>query len=190
MSQKVGMSLVFDAKRVQAAFKMMRGEVRARMQQQVKESTERVESGAKARVPVSGPASRKAKNRLGPGELRNTIRSELSPEGLTGFVKAGFGQGHRKSRVSRPMGRNQRVLNATQFMRAQHAEALRMNAAMDRTAGRHAMNVEYGVPSRGQPAQPFLRPAKEAELPALRKGVGDALRGAVDASRQPAPAIA
>jgi hypothetical protein len=50
-------------------------------------------------------------------------------------------------------------------MRRDHSEALRMNNAMDRAAGVYAMVVEYGSPGRGLPAQPYLRPSKEAELP-------------------------
>lgn len=180
---KVSASLIFEPKRVLAAFKMMSAEVRARMVKQVKASTANVTRGAKLRVPVSGPNSRKAKGRLAAGELRNTIRDEYAEDGLTGFVKAGYGKLSRRTvRGTKP--KNQRVQNAAQFMRSQHTTALRMNNAMDRAAGIYAMVQEYGSPGRGLAAQPFLRPAQEAELPALRKGVGDALRGAIDASRQ------
>lgn len=185
MSQKLSVSIL-GFKRVQAAFKMMSVEVRTRMQQQIKESTQRVEHGAKMRAPVSGASSRKAKGRLGAGELRDTIRSEIVEDGLTGFVKAGTGKLTRRSRALKP--KQQRVLSASQAMRAAHSDAIRMNNALDRSAGVYAMVIEYGSPGQGKPAQPFLRPAKEAELPTLRKGVGNALRGAVEASAQPGAA--
>jgi hypothetical protein len=182
---KIGATLVFEPKRVFAAFKMMSEKVRTQMQTQVHDSTERVADGSRTRVPTSGSASRKAKGRLGPGELRNTIRTDYAEDLLTGYVKAGNGKLGRRVGRRRKGAPNQRVLNAKQAMRRDHSAALRINNAMDRAAGVYAMVVEFGSPGRGLPAQPYLRPSKEAELPTLRRGVGDALRGAIEASKQP-----
>lgn len=161
---------------VRASFRMLDTGLQQRLKGAVRETTEEIRAGAMARVPVSGPDSRKAKNRPGPGELRNTIRAEYSGEGFTGFVKAGYGKLLRSSRASAPttagQARRQRKLRAKARKRSLASQRL----------GAYAMVVEYGSPREGKEPQPFMRPAREAAVPRHRARLEKAIDGAVQAA--------
>lgn len=107
---------------------------------------------AKSLVPVSagGRAGRKAKNRPGPGELRDTIRAEMSnTDAPVGYVFAGEGRLRRRSTARTAKGKKR-------------AAALRTKSrGAPQPLGAYAMAVEYGSPHRGVAAEPFLRPARE-----------------------------
>ncbi|HEX6050027.1 MAG TPA: hypothetical protein VFZ21_12190 [Gemmatimonadaceae bacterium] len=149
---------------VRASFRMLDTGLQQRLKGAVRETTLEVEAGARARVHVSGPDSRKAKNRPGPGELRGTIRAEFSGEGFTGFVKAGYGKLRRRSRATTSRGR---------------ARARRRSPAAQRL-GNYAMVEEYGAHDRA--AHPYMRPAREAAVPRHRARLEKAINGAVQAA--------
>lgn len=120
-----------------------------------------VANEAKRRVAISsgGPRSRKSLSRPGPGELRATIRAEPSktPEPVA-YVKAGHGKLRRRSTARDPGKRK---------------------APASTGLGVYAMVVEYGSPHRGVPAQPYLRPAREAKKGVLKVRAEQALNDAI-----------
>lgn len=146
-------------------FRSMTPEIVVELRSAVHETTRAVEQGAKMRAPVSagGRESRKAKRRPGPGELRDTIRAEFSDDLLTGYVRAGYGKLRR------------RLKGKAKSKRTKAARARRAAAGAQTDLGVYAMAVEYGSPRRGIPAQPFLRPALEAEKPRHQQRVAAAM---------------
>jgi hypothetical protein len=161
---------------VRTAFRMLDTGLQARLRGAVAESTHAIEGGAKARVAVSGPNSRKAKGRPGPGELRDSIRSEFSESGFVGYVKAGYGKLRRSSKAKAPtsagQARRQGKLRAKAKRRAGSTKGL----------GMHAMVIEYGAPREGKEAQPYIRPARQAEIEPHAARCQQAINGAVDAA--------
>ena len=175
MSAKIT-GIVSGINQVRTAFKLLDTGLQARLRGAVAATTHEVEAGALARVPVSGPGSRKATSRPGPGELRNTIRAEFSTEGFTGYVKAGYGTLTRRSRAGRGTRKGQSRRNA-KIARSRRARSL-----ASRGLGNYAMVVEYGSPGRGQPAHPFMRPARQAAIPRHTARIQAAISGAVAAA--------
>lgn len=154
------------------AVQMMSVETRHRVRAAIQVTTLAVEEGARRNVPVSGPEDRKAKGRPGPGELRDTIRSSFSNDGLVGFVNAGFGKLARRSRATRPAKFGPMRLKA--FQRQQKRIALKAL----RELGVYAMVVEYGSPGRGIPGAFYMTRAKEAQRAQHIARIKAALAGA------------
>jgi hypothetical protein len=169
--------IVSGVNEVRTAFRLLDTGLQHRLRDAVAATTHAVKGGAKARVPVSGPDSRKAKGRPGPGELRETIRAEFSPEGFTGFVKAGYGKLKRSTRAgaarSEGQARRQRKLQAKATRRARQRKY---------GLGQYAMVVEYGSPKEGKEAEPYMRPARQAEMQRHEARLQSAINGAVDAA--------
>ena len=148
------------------ALRLLNKETQQRVKAVVKQDTDEVAAEAAKRVPVSGPASRKAKNRPGPGELRDTIRTGFVDDGFTGFARAGYGNLKRKSRATTAKGK---------------ARARRRTAdTTDR--GVYAMVVEYGDAARNKPPRPFMRPAAQIVRQKHRDRLNAALVGAANAA--------
>lgn len=155
MSVKITMT-IDGAHQVASLFRSMTPTVRRELAQAIRETTQQVAQGARMRAPTSsgGRSSRKAKRRPGPGELRDTIRAEFTDDGLAGFVKAGYGKLRRRVKGAKSKRKSARK-------RAAKVLAARAAAGAQRDRGIYAMPVEYGARNRG--AQPFLRPALEAQ---------------------------
>jgi len=175
-------AIITGARQWHQAVQMMDAATLARVRQAVSDTTLAVEARAKANVPVSGPGSRKAKNRPGPGELRDTIRSSMSTGGTVGFVLAGFGTLPRRSRATKPP--KQGPMRLAAFQRQQRRLALRQQ----RELGVYAMVINYGSPGRGIAATHFMDNAKEAEREAHIRRVQNALAQAASAAAQGAAA--
>lgn len=135
----------------------------------VARGTRKVTQGALTRVKVKS------------GELRSSIRDEYSKDGLTGFVKAGYGKLQRRSRSVKAS----RVARLKARRRAEKAKSSRQ-ALREINIGAYAPVIERGDPRRNRSPQPFLYPALNAERPsisrdvatALNKGMTTAMRGA------------
>lgn len=135
--------------RVRTALKLASTDAGARVRKEIARATKAVEAGAIARVPVRT------------SELKDTIRSDLSRDGLTGLVKAGFGQLKRRSRSTGKRRRKSRV---------------QMGPI---EPGIYAMVVEFGDKNRNKPAEPYFFPAFDAEKPALVEGIRSAINETV-----------
>lgn len=168
--------VVTGINQVRTAFRMLDTGLQARLRGAVAETTHAVREGAASRVPVSGPGSRKAKGRPGPGELRDSIREEFSREGFTGYVKAGFGKLTRRSRAGAGTRKGQEKRNV------KIAASRRARALTSHGLGKYAMVIEYGSPNKGKAAQPYMRPARHAEDANHRARVERAIAGAVTAA--------
>lgn len=121
------------------------------------------EARRRVRVSSTGPTSRKAKNRPGPGELRDTIRAEPSNgTAPVAYVKAGMGKLRRRSKATTTKGKQRK----------------RTTTAANKALGVYAMAVEYGAPHRGIAAKPYLRPAIKAKRGVLVARAAEALRAA------------
>lgn len=144
---------VTGARQVATAFSKLDYELQRRLRDAIRESTEAVARGARARVHVRT------------GELKSTIRTEYSPEGHVGFVKAGFGKLRRRSRST---GKRRRV----------------RTAKTTTGTGAYAMVVEYGSPHRGVAARPYLRPAFHAERSRHRARIEAAVNAAASSVAQ------
>jgi hypothetical protein len=157
------------------ALRMLNPEVERRAKAAVVETTEIVTSSARANAPVSGPEDRKAKNRLGAGELRDTIRSEYSKEGWVGYVKAGYGKLMRRYHSAE----RKAIAKAKRGARVRRARSMaQLVKAMQ--AGSYAMVVEYGDPKRNKPARPFMRRAFWPEKGRHVERIRAALRASTD----------
>lgn len=156
MSVKILMTLN-GAQKVRSLFQSLPPGLRKHVGAAVRETTAAVERGAKMRAPVSagGHRSRKAKSRPGPGELRDTIRSNVLDDesGVVGFVSAGHGKLPRRLKGK---ATNKRTKAAKARRRASRGQA---------KLGAYAMVLEYGSPRQGKTAKPYMRPALEAEKP-------------------------
>ena len=176
MSVKIVMTLE-GTQSVQALFNRMPAALRTQARGAIEETTRAVEQGAKMRVPVSsgGRESRKARRRPGPGELRDTIRSRIIEDegGVAGFVLAGYGKLPR------------RLKGKATSKRTKAAKARRQKRTMgpltreEAKLGAYAMVIEYGSPREGKAAQPYLRPALEAEKPRHQQRMARAIQRAV-----------
>lgn len=142
---------VTGVRQVTTAFSRLDIVLRQHLQQASRESTEAVATGARRRVPVKT------------GELRDTIRTEYTPEGNAGFVKAGFGKLRRRTTGTRK--RRTTTPSSTQL-------------------GVYAMVIEYGSPHRGVSARPFLRPALHAERSRHRSRIESAINSAANSVAQ------
>jgi hypothetical protein len=156
MGLKVGM-LITGAKQFRFRLQLAVPEVRSNVRAAVVETTEAVVSRARANVPVSDAADRKAQGRPGPGELRNTIRGSFTLDGMMGFVLVGNGKLARRSKAARP--RMAGPLKLSAFLRQEAPATLRAQ----RELGVYAMVVNYGSPGRGIPGSRFLDRARESE---------------------------
>jgi hypothetical protein len=143
---------VTGARQVSTAFSRLDYDLQRRLQEAIRETTEAVAAGARRRVPVLT------------GELRDTIRTEYTPQGNVGLVKAGFGKLRRRSRAT----------GKTRRRRAPAAQG----------AGVYAMVIEYGSPHRGVAARPFLRPALWAERNRHQGRITGAINAAANAVAQ------
>jgi len=135
--------------------------LRAALKADAENAARAMAADAKRRVPVSqgGRAGRKAKNRPGPGELRDTIRMEPSrTDAPVAYVMAGTGKLRRRSKAKTAKGRSR-------------AAAKRAAAGSPQALGAYAMAVEYGAPHRGVAAEPYMRPAREAAWPRWQRTV-------------------
>lgn len=175
-------TLVTDARRVGFALKAIDIATRARLRVAVQETTEAVAARSRANVPVSTPASRKAKSRPGPGELRDTIRTAYGVTGLTGYVLVGFGKLPRRSRSRLPT--KQGPLRLAAFQKQQRRLALQAQNEL----GVYAMVINYGSPGRGIKATRFIDRAKEAERTAHVSRIQNALAQSASAAAQGAAA--
>ena len=140
-------------RRATTALLLARDDVRARVVVVVARSTKAVEAGAKARV-----AHRT-------DELANTIRSEISSDGLIGFVEAGFGS-----------------LKRSRGKRGRNIASLRGSQQGPVAPGIYAAVVEFGDAKNNKPAEPYMFPAFDAEKPEFAAGVRAALSGAEQAA--------
>lgn len=164
-----GLKVVSGLREVQASFRLLDTGLQTRLRAAVAETTAEVKTGAMARVPVSGPDGRKAKSRPGPGELRDTIRGELTSDGFAGYVKAGYGKLGRASRA-------REVKSAGQVRRQRSLRAkARARSFASRGLGNYAMVVEFT-------GKPYMRPARQAAIPGHQARVQRAINGAVDAA--------
>ena len=133
----------------------------------IKRGTKSVQIGAEARAPKKS------------GELASTIRSEFSKNGLTGYVKAGFGKLLRRSRAGTEKGMA-RAKARRENNRLQLALAGTSRQAMSVIdLGVYAPVVERGDPKRHHKPHPFMIPAFNAERGAIASDVTTALRRTV-----------
>lgn len=141
--------VVEGVERAVVAFKLANEDIGRRVRARVAMTTSRVVAGAKSRVHKRS------------GELAGTIRGELLAGGLVGLAKVGYGTLKRRSRsVAGGKRRRSRVQGPVQ-------------------PGIYAMVVEYGDQRNNKPAEPFMYPAADAELPGYHEGLREDLRGAV-----------
>lgn len=168
--------IVSGLSQVRTAFRLLDTGLQARLRGAVAETTHAVRAGAVSRVPVSGPNARKAKNRPGPGELRDTIREEFGSDGFAGYVKAGYGKLKRASRAKPPKTAGQARRQAKLQAKA------RSRSLASRGIGQYAMVVEFGSPKEGKAPQPYMRPARQAEIGNHRARIEQAINGAVAAA--------
>lgn len=153
-------------------------DTRRRLKVDVEQAAREMAVDARRRAPVStgGRASRKAKNRPGPGELRDTIRMEPSrTDAPVAYVVAGTGKFRRRSKAITAKGKRR-------------AKALRASAQSAPALGAYAMAVEYGSPHRGIAAGPYMRPAREAAAPKFQQRIEAALSQVVRTADQKASA--
>lgn len=115
---------------------------------------------------VRGGAERRAPERT--GELRSSIRAEFSKDGLTGFVKAGYGKLQRRSRAVTAGGK------ARAKSQRKQAKSSR-DAQRQLTLGVYAPVVERGDPKRNKPARPFMNPSLRAERPKIQSDIAKAM---------------
>lgn len=162
------------------ALRLCQTEVKTRVRADVETTTKEVSADAKRRVSISTPKSRKAKGRAGPGELRDTIRPEMSasPDAFIGYVKAGHGKLPRRSHAKKP--KKLGPLTAKAFAREQE----RLAARAIRELGMYAMVQEFGAPHRGQPANPYLRPSADAARPKHHERLRKSLQASVQRASQ------
>lgn len=153
--------LAIGFSRLIQALKLADAGVRSRVQVEIRTTTEAIVRGAKARAPISGPEDRKGAGRPGPGELRNTIRSAYTTDGMVGYAMAGFGKLPR----ARAGGRRRRRTRSQ---------------AVSRRLGAYAVTTEYGSPGRGIPAHPYLGPSREAERQGHYERIGQAIDGGIE----------
>lgn len=159
---------------------------KAQLKAAVELTAQEVADDARRRVPVSdtGPKSRKAKDRPGPGELRKTIRWEPSTtDAPVAYVKAGEGKLRRRSRAKTAKGkaRAKRVRSPVKFEDfsfGRDESVFFQKASRAKAYGVYAMAVEYGAPHRGVAARPYLRPATRAKRSVLIARATEALRAA------------
>jgi hypothetical protein len=174
------------AQKVNAIFNRLPDDLRVHVRQAIGETTRAVERGAKARVPVSGGgrASRKAKSRPGPGELRDTIRSSVHEDasGIVGFVNAGFGKLPRRLK-----GKNTRT---EKVRKARRRKKMGPVTREDAKLGAYAMVVEYGSPRQKKAAKPYLRPALATEKPRHQQRMVKAIQRATAEAEQKAGSVA
>lgn len=163
MSAKITMT-IDGATQIASLFRSMPPVLQREVRHAIRETTHAVERGAQMRAPISsgGRSSRKARYRPGPGELRDTIRSEFTADGLVGFVRAGHGKLRRRIKGATSKRKSSR-------RRAAKIVTARKAAGAQRDRGVYAMVVEYGSPRERKAPQPFLRPALEAEKPRHRQ---------------------
>lgn len=176
MSIKVT-SLITGARKAGMAFRLMNAETRKLVAGAVQVTTGNVTMRAVANAPVSGPDDRKAKGRPGPGELRDSIRSESSADGLVGSVLAGYGKLVRRRRAAKMV----LPLKAKAYERWKAREEKRRALMAERSRAVYAMVINYGSPGRGIPATHFMDRAREAERQPHVNRVKAALQQAADA---------
>lgn len=148
------------------AARRMDGGVHVNVRGAIQETTEAVAGHARQNVKVSGPEDRKAKNRPGPGELRDSIRTAYAIDGLRGFVLVGYGKLPRRSRAKTAGG---------QARRRKPLRGLR-------DLGVYAMVNNYGSPGRGIPATHFMDRAREVERQPHVSRISRALAAAATAT--------
>lgn len=95
------------------------------------------------------------------GEMASTIRDEYSKDGLTGYVKAGFGKLPRRSRAAAA---------ARQNRLASRRSAKGTKAGK----GSYAPVVERGDPKRHHKPHPFVMPAFVAAQPGIKEDLARA----------------
>lgn len=115
---------------------------------------------------VRNGAERRAPERT--GELRSTIRAEFSKDGLTGFVKAGYGKLQRRSRAVTAGGK---ARAKSQRRTAKNSR----DAQRQLTLGVYAPVVERGDPRRNKPARAFMNPSLRAERPKIQQSIARAM---------------
>lgn len=135
----------------------------------VKRGTEAVTGGAYSRAPSKS------------GELRATIRSEFSKDGLTGWAKAGYGKLLRRSRrqknseaseqrYGKAKARNE--TRALQFRLANNSRQAMSVADL----GVYAPVVEHGDRKRNKPKRAFMAPAFAAEVDGIQTSMQRSLQ--------------
>lgn len=187
MSVKIRMHLE-GAQNLTSVFRKLPLSARKYVKQAIRETTAAVERSARMRAPVSsgGRASRKGKRRPGPGELRDTIRSEFveDAEGIVGFVKAGRGKLKRRlkgltSTRKSSLKRAKKIEKNRKAANTRRRKQMGPLTADQANIGAYAMVVEYGDKRRGRAAQPFMRPALESQRQPHRQRMERAVNQAV-----------
>lgn len=104
------------------------------------------------------------------GALAYSIRDEYAKDGMTGFVKAGYGTLSRRSRAQTARGkqraeraRARREGNALQFRLANSSK----QALSVKDLGVYAPVVERGDKRRHKPARHYMAPAFQEERPTI-----------------------
>lgn len=140
------------------AVRLTNDNVRTGTQRVIKEGTERVTAKTSARVPVRS------------GELKYSIRAEFTKDGMTGFVKAGYGKLVRRSHAMTERGKKRAA--KLQERREKHALQFRLannsrQAVSVRDLGIYAPVVEWGDKRRHKPARHYMVPSLNEEKPSI-----------------------
>lgn len=141
---------VTGAQLVRRALALLGTGTRDRVMGVIRDGVRRAEQEAKSRVPVDS------------GELRATIRTEMSADGMTGFLQAGYGTLRRRSRSTGKRKARRRVPTLENTL-----------------PGVYAMVIEFGDPRRNRAPHPYIVPAIEAVRPIVRAAVEAAVQDAV-----------
>lgn len=153
--------------------KMLDVNVQRGIRGDVKRGTVAVTAGAVARAPSKS------------GELKATIRDEYTKDGLTGYVKAGYGKLLRRSKRATNSEAMQRrydrakAKNETRALQFRLANSSRQAMSVG-DLGVYAPVVEYGDKRRNKPKKAFMAPAFEKEVDGIQANMRRSLQGAAD----------
>jgi hypothetical protein len=170
MSVKIT-TLVQGVERLRRELQLAQPHTQQRVATEIKKSTQTVTAGAQARAPRRT------------GELTATIRDEYGKDGLSGFVKAGYGQLERRSRATTDKGaarfakvKASRAARRVKFLAATSSRAAFANADL----GVYASVVEHGDSRTGRAPHPFLIPPFTSERPHAIENINKALNATVE----------
>ena len=153
---------------------LMNEHTREKTKEAIKHGTHAVVKGAETRAPEVS------------GELKQTIRAEFAPNGLTGFAKAGFGRLVRRSRATTERGK----ARAAQLKAKRTAawKSGKVNSSKKAMAlldlGVYAPVVERGDKKRHHKAHPFMIPAFRSAEPSIKQDIAAALRTVASATER------
>ena len=148
-------AVLAGASELSRAIRLAKPETQAKVKATIKAHTERVAQDAKSAAPRVT------------GELVSTIRGEFSADGMTGYVKAGFGKLPRKSRSTGVRHRKR----SKQIGR-----------------GAYAPVINYGWPKHHIAANPFLTRPYQQDTPQVIADLNADINGVVDEIGKAGPA--